>query len=316
VKLQIKERMVDNEVKYVLPKVWVQFTGLPPHLHDYLVIWAVGSILGVTKDVDMVFTRRFDISRIQVLVMNPNLIPQSMNMVIDENLYELKFRVELHTEASNPQPMEMDHLGEDGFDPWDEEEGGTKNQGSKLTPRSSAGGTLNAGPKMGTLSSNDKGTGVGQCVGHMQPIFVLQVSQGQQVERLDSGTQWVEGEVASELGVGKEIEMKLVEGGADKEHVAQEVQGQEDSMGNSELENEPEMSQGEAMSLVEFRKALEEIGEEEEVSKEDDSEASRVEELAAIPEASLELSSVKRRKRWAGEVDELMGFMTEHHKNI
>jgi hypothetical protein len=91
--------------------------------------------------------------------------------------------------------------------------------------------------------------------------------------------------------------MKLAEGGADKEHVAQEVQGQEDSMGNSELENEPEMSQGEAMSLVEFRKALEEIGEEEEVSKEDDSEASRVEELAAIPEASLELSSVKRRKR-------------------
>jgi hypothetical protein len=109
--------MVDNEVKYVLPKVWVQFTGLPPHLHDYLVIWTVGSILGVTKDVDMVFTRRFDISRMQVLVMNPNLIPQSMNVVIDENLYELKFRVELHTEASNPQPMEMDHLGEDRFDP-------------------------------------------------------------------------------------------------------------------------------------------------------------------------------------------------------
>jgi hypothetical protein len=51
------------------------------------------------------------------------------------------------------------------------------------------------------------------------------------------------------------------------------------------------------MSLVEFRKALEEIGGEEEVSKEDDSEASRVEELAAITEASLELSSVKRRKR-------------------
>jgi hypothetical protein len=23
---------------YVLPKVWIQFTGLPPHLHDYLII--------------------------------------------------------------------------------------------------------------------------------------------------------------------------------------------------------------------------------------------------------------------------------------
>jgi hypothetical protein len=58
-KLWIEERLVDNEVKYVLPKVWVQFTELPPHLRDFLIIWAVGSILGVSKDVDMVFTRRF-----------------------------------------------------------------------------------------------------------------------------------------------------------------------------------------------------------------------------------------------------------------
>jgi hypothetical protein len=38
VKIQIEERLVDGEVKYVLPKVWVQFTGLPPHLRNYLVI--------------------------------------------------------------------------------------------------------------------------------------------------------------------------------------------------------------------------------------------------------------------------------------
>jgi hypothetical protein len=36
---------VDAEVKYVLLKAWVQFTGLPPHLRGYLVIWVVGSIL-------------------------------------------------------------------------------------------------------------------------------------------------------------------------------------------------------------------------------------------------------------------------------
>jgi hypothetical protein len=32
----------------------------------------------------------------------PNLIPSSVNVVISENLYELKFWVELATEASNP----------------------------------------------------------------------------------------------------------------------------------------------------------------------------------------------------------------------
>jgi hypothetical protein len=37
-KLRIEERMVDKEVKYVVPRVWAQFTGLPPHLRDYLIM--------------------------------------------------------------------------------------------------------------------------------------------------------------------------------------------------------------------------------------------------------------------------------------
>jgi hypothetical protein len=74
-KIKIEEGMVDSEVKFVLPKAWIQFTGLPLHLRDYLIIWVVGSIMGVIKEVDMEFTRQHDISRMQVMVMNPNLIP-------------------------------------------------------------------------------------------------------------------------------------------------------------------------------------------------------------------------------------------------
>jgi hypothetical protein len=115
-KLQIEERLVDNEVKYTLPKVWVQFIGLPHHLHDYLIIWAVGSILGVIKEVDMVFTRRFEVSRLQVMVINPNLIPEVVNVVIGDNLHELKFHVEHQMDSSNPQPMELDndHYADEG----------------------------------------------------------------------------------------------------------------------------------------------------------------------------------------------------------
>jgi hypothetical protein len=69
-KIKIEKRMVDNDVKFVLPNVWIQFTGLPAHLRDYLIIWAVGSI-----------TRHHGISRLQVMVMDPNLIPQSVNIV-------------------------------------------------------------------------------------------------------------------------------------------------------------------------------------------------------------------------------------------
>lgn len=65
-KMQIVERGggVSNEVKFVLPKIWVQCKGLPSELREYLIIWAVGSILGVTKMVDMKFTRRYDIARL------------------------------------------------------------------------------------------------------------------------------------------------------------------------------------------------------------------------------------------------------------
>jgi hypothetical protein len=87
-KIKIEERMVDNEVKFVLPKVLIQFTGLPPHLRDYLILWAVRSIMGVRKDMDMEFTRQQNISRVHVMVMNPNLIPNSVNIVIGDGLYE------------------------------------------------------------------------------------------------------------------------------------------------------------------------------------------------------------------------------------
>jgi hypothetical protein len=62
----------------------------------------------------MVFTRRFNICHIQVLLMNLNLVPQAVNVVMGDNLYELKFHVELNPNGSCPQPMDMDNQHEDG----------------------------------------------------------------------------------------------------------------------------------------------------------------------------------------------------------
>jgi hypothetical protein len=90
-KMKIGDRMVDNKAIKVLPKVWVQFVGLPKDLCDFLIIWAVGSILGITKDVDMVFMRKHDICHMRVLVLDPNLIPQFVDVVIGDGLYTLQF---------------------------------------------------------------------------------------------------------------------------------------------------------------------------------------------------------------------------------
>jgi hypothetical protein len=53
----IEELEGGGNVKQVMRNVWVQMSKLSSELRDFLTIWAMGTILGVTKDVDMVFTR-------------------------------------------------------------------------------------------------------------------------------------------------------------------------------------------------------------------------------------------------------------------
>jgi hypothetical protein len=111
-KLQIEEVNGCNINKQSMRKVWVQVTKLPGELRDYLTIWAIGTILGVTKDVDMVFTRKFNRARLQVLVLDPALILTSCDVVIGYDIYELLFKVEPEEMSDQPVLLDMD----DGFD--------------------------------------------------------------------------------------------------------------------------------------------------------------------------------------------------------
>jgi hypothetical protein len=67
--------------------------------------------MGVTKAVDMKFTYKFDVCRLQVLVLDPNLIPQFVDVVIGDHLYELHFHVEENMNEDNLEPMDMDDCG-------------------------------------------------------------------------------------------------------------------------------------------------------------------------------------------------------------
>lgn len=107
----IEERVRPKEVKAVLPKVWVQFTGIPKEMMVFPLIWAVGSILGVTKEVDMVFTAKHDVGWLQVMVLDVSLLPQYVDVVIGDCLFELHFHVEHDVDADNPSPMDMDDQG-------------------------------------------------------------------------------------------------------------------------------------------------------------------------------------------------------------
>lgn len=73
----------------------MQFNGLPGDLREFVVICVVGSIFCVTRDVDMMFTRAHCISRLQVMmVLDPEHIHESVDVVIGDCVYELHFRVE------------------------------------------------------------------------------------------------------------------------------------------------------------------------------------------------------------------------------
>jgi hypothetical protein len=105
-KMIIEESNGGSHYKQALRRVWVQMMGLPGELREYLTIWVVGTILGVMKDIDIKFTREYERARFQVLVLKPSLIPQSVNMVIGEFIYELHFCVE-QDEMAQPVPIDI-----------------------------------------------------------------------------------------------------------------------------------------------------------------------------------------------------------------
>jgi hypothetical protein len=72
--LKIEEKVLPIEVKSSLVKMWVQFTGIPEEMMQFLLIWVVGLILGVTKAVDMRLTNKYEICYLHVLVLDVSLL--------------------------------------------------------------------------------------------------------------------------------------------------------------------------------------------------------------------------------------------------
>jgi hypothetical protein len=103
------EKGVENDIyKYEIDKVWVQFRGLPKEFREFPIIWAIGSILGVPRAVDTKFTKKFGRSRLKVAMLDPNLIPDLVDVVIGDFVYELQFRVEQNMPNGEPQVIDMD----------------------------------------------------------------------------------------------------------------------------------------------------------------------------------------------------------------
>ena len=79
---------------------WVHVQGVPHALRHFLGLWAVGSMIGMTLDVDLLCLRRRGIVRIQVAVLNLVAFKRSTvgflssDVVVQRKGYELRYNLE------------------------------------------------------------------------------------------------------------------------------------------------------------------------------------------------------------------------------
>jgi hypothetical protein len=68
--------------------------NLPTILREYVILWALGTLFGVTQDVDMVTTRASNFGRFAVAVLEPKAIPTKLDVIIGNRYFQLIFEVE------------------------------------------------------------------------------------------------------------------------------------------------------------------------------------------------------------------------------
>jgi hypothetical protein len=65
-----------------LQRVWIRIYRLPEKLREFSVLWALGSMLGATQSVDMIRPLRNDYIRVEVAVLNVDILPNSIDSIV------------------------------------------------------------------------------------------------------------------------------------------------------------------------------------------------------------------------------------------
>jgi hypothetical protein len=95
VTLKFEEFKEDGEYfGHALPVVWMRATNLPRILREYVILWALGTLFGVTQDVDMVTTRANNFGRFAVAMIEPKAISTKLDVIIGNRYFQLTFEVE------------------------------------------------------------------------------------------------------------------------------------------------------------------------------------------------------------------------------
>lgn len=103
-----------------LHKVWVHVYRVPYEIRSFLPLWAVGTIIGAPTYVDMKYTRKTGVVRLQVAVLEVENIPDDADIVVDDCLYEIFFNIENVQRADDGDEFDdADDLDDDRDQPED-----------------------------------------------------------------------------------------------------------------------------------------------------------------------------------------------------
>ncbi|PNT60798.1 hypothetical protein BRADI_5g05137v3 [Brachypodium distachyon] len=115
--LTFEEWTVKVKPVWTLQDVWVLVSGIPTEvLRDFLGLWGLGSLFGVTKEVDMVYTRLHNVLRIRIACADYKRIPARRFVLIKGEGFELFFQVEAPLEVQQPADATMPDVSDSDGD--------------------------------------------------------------------------------------------------------------------------------------------------------------------------------------------------------
>lgn len=124
---------------YQLDEVWVHITGVPHKWRHYLAFWALGCVVGVTQEVDMLTFRQKGIIRVRVALLSRADLPITTDLLFGTMGYPVTFALE--EEGFEPAiPLHddpMDH-DDDGVGDKDDTNNGGDDQIAKCPKKSEA----------------------------------------------------------------------------------------------------------------------------------------------------------------------------------
>uniref|UniRef100_A0ACD5Y7J2 Uncharacterized protein n=1 Tax=Avena sativa TaxID=4498 RepID=A0ACD5Y7J2_AVESA len=109
--------------RYRLEETWVRIKGCPYKLRcDFLGLFAVGTLIGKTQEVDMPFTREHGVVRLRIQVTAIKHIPEGTDHTYDGEGYGITFHVEGVENNANDVTMVNEDERKDGEDKQQERE--------------------------------------------------------------------------------------------------------------------------------------------------------------------------------------------------